>query len=565
MARLDRTATSRAALAAALALGAAGCGPADDATPFEPVREAELPLAAYCTATVQGVGDLDVENDYLPHVIQCENGGAGPESLRAQAVAARSYLYYKLETSGSVKDGTGDQVYSCGATPGPEHVQAVKDTSGVFLSYAGVTVCAFFVAGAKQSPPACAGNQSDPTNTEKFVTYNDGLSGDAIHQTTLGWVSPSNHRNRGCFSQWGSRCLETAGRDWQGMLHFYYGADIGIEQATGPCVVQPDAPPAGSLDEASCDVVRGWAQDPDVPAAPTDVRVTFDGAAGDAGVKERDVHADADRADLCGPLGSCNHAFSLPLPRSLRDGAAHAVHAYGLDAQGGASAELGGSPKSVTCAPPAPPLDPESGVKRWVTGPAPFAAWKLDDLEVAHLADATVAAYPAGADLPPAPEVVQADDGTPEVWVIDGAARRHVASPASLAAWKLDGMVAKKPAADVYSHAKGPDWRDAPFVFRGGDPKVYVLDDAPVAVGAGGGGAGGGPSSAGGGAATATGAAGGPSAGDGVAHAGVTDPSSDAGCGCRGAIGDAPGSGSRSASLSLLPLAFALVVRRRRR
>jgi hypothetical protein len=41
-------------------------------------------------------------------------------------------------------------------------------------------------------------------------------------------------------SQWGARCLDTAGRTSTGILRFYYGADIGIVTATGSCV-GPDA------------------------------------------------------------------------------------------------------------------------------------------------------------------------------------------------------------------------------------------------------------------------------------------------------------------------------------
>ncbi|MBI5477614.1 MAG: hypothetical protein HY906_02090, partial [Deltaproteobacteria bacterium] len=213
----------------------AACGMAEDE-----VGRRTWPITAYCTATVTGVGDRDVETDYLPHVVQCENGAADIEALRAQAVAARTFLYYKLETAGHIGDGQGDQVYSCGRTPAADHLQAVADTVGIVLTYHGDVICAFYVAGATQSPPACQGNTG--ASTETYVTYNDGLSGDSIHQSTLGWVDPANFRNRGCMSQNGAQCLESAGRDWQQILRFYYGADIGIERAVGPCVpVQEDA------------------------------------------------------------------------------------------------------------------------------------------------------------------------------------------------------------------------------------------------------------------------------------------------------------------------------------
>ena len=145
--------------------------------------------------------------------MRCENGAASLEALKAQAVAARSYLYYKLDTSGSINDGTSDQVYSCGASPGPQHYQAVNETAGQVLRYSGVTICAFYVAGAIPSASSCvaAPGDNDYSNTEHYVTYNWGLSGSNIEQTTLGWVNPGNIHNRGCKSQNGADCLSDAG------------------------------------------------------------------------------------------------------------------------------------------------------------------------------------------------------------------------------------------------------------------------------------------------------------------------------------------------------------------
>jgi hypothetical protein len=198
-----------------------------------------FPVEAFCEVNVIGIGWIDAETDYLPHVIQCENGGADMEALKAQAVAARSYMYYKMASSGSVQDGTGDQVYSCGRTPTAEHMAAVAATAGQVLTYSGVVICAFYVAGAdpsNRSTCVATGSDSDPTNTERYVTYNEGLSGNDIEQTTLGWVDPGNVYNRGCKSQWGARCLDERDYDYTQILRFYYGADIGIETAEGSCI-----------------------------------------------------------------------------------------------------------------------------------------------------------------------------------------------------------------------------------------------------------------------------------------------------------------------------------------
>lgn len=230
-------------VALALALAAAGCVDGD-----EPVAGSTQAIEAHCTAEVDGIGRLDVETDYLPHVVNCENGGAAFEALRAQAIAARSYLYYKLDTSGRISDGTGDQVYGCPREPRDEHREAVRSTAGMVLRYMDTQIAAFYVAGALQSAPECRGGAEDPTGTERYVTYNEGRAGDELEQTTLGWVDPGNHANRGCMSQNGSDCLASTGASAEDIVRFYYGADIEIVVAEGPCVEEAPAPDAGPSD-----------------------------------------------------------------------------------------------------------------------------------------------------------------------------------------------------------------------------------------------------------------------------------------------------------------------------
>jgi hypothetical protein len=229
-------APSRAALPFVAAAGIAGCAPEDDA-----IGMLRWPLSAICSVDVSGKGQKDVETDYLPHVITCENGAADSEALKAQAVTARSYMYYKVATSGGVKDGTGDQVYTCASKPQQKHLDAVKATSGQVIVWSGVVICSFFVAGAKPSAASCAASASDPdpTSTEKFVTYNEGKSGSQVTQSSLGWVSPTNKYNRGCMSQNGSHCLSLKGRPYREIVRFYYGADVELPIASGSCVTPP--------------------------------------------------------------------------------------------------------------------------------------------------------------------------------------------------------------------------------------------------------------------------------------------------------------------------------------
>jgi hypothetical protein len=216
-----------------------------------PVQKVAAPLpAAHCDVMVDGVGLLSMEDEYLPRVIRCENGGANLEALKAQAIAARSVAYYAIETAGSICDSQGCQVYGCAGDPEPIHYQAVMETSGVYMMNNATLTYGFYVAGDNGvAPPACVGDVS--VGTEHWVTYNEGKSGTEITQTELGFVfDPGDAgygQNRGCMSQWGARCLENDnGYDFADIMRFYYGEDIELVQAQGECV-------SGSFDTGAAD------------------------------------------------------------------------------------------------------------------------------------------------------------------------------------------------------------------------------------------------------------------------------------------------------------------------
>lgn len=303
----------RAPLTRAVAILGVATLAACSSSPDEGLGQSSAPLTAYCDANVKGIGNVPTEEDYLPHVVHCENGGAPFESLKAQAIVARTYLYYKMETSGAIADGTGDQVYSCGSAPTAEQIQAVKDTAGQVLRYKGVTLCSFFVAGGAASPPGCVGDTA--ASTEKYVTYNDGKSGADVTQSTLGWVSPTNYRNRGCLSQLGSRCLDKSGKTAEEILHFYYGTDVVLETATGACV--PTVVDAGPTDTGAPTVDSATTAD----TAVDDAIVAEDAAPAEAGVDAgkldpaSDVYAEGEITGSC--ACSTPGTTSIPMPLSL--------------------------------------------------------------------------------------------------------------------------------------------------------------------------------------------------------------------------------------------------------
>ncbi|MFO0566445.1 MAG: SpoIID/LytB domain-containing protein [Polyangiaceae bacterium] len=354
MRRVPGRALGLAVLSAALS----GCG--DDGRSSEPtevVRQpVKAPLAqAYCQINVNG-SNKDTETDYLPHVVTCENGGANLEALKAQAIAARSVAYYAMATSGQICDGQGCQVYGCGATPSAKAIQAVQETSGIYLSYDGLLTYGFYVAGDKDPPaPACKG--SGTSSTEHWITYNEGKTGADVQMTGLGYIPPGQPifgQNRGCMGQWSARCLENSnGYDYDKILRFFYGADIQLLQASGSCVTPVNQPPTGYLDDAGCATIRGWAYDPDQPSVALSVEIYVDAAPGTAGASPLTTTANVSRPDLCTAIGSCEHGFELPTPAGLLDGQAHTVWAVGVDSSGTPKLELGTSPKTLTCNPSA--------------------------------------------------------------------------------------------------------------------------------------------------------------------------------------------------------------------
>ncbi|MBA2665152.1 MAG: SpoIID/LytB domain-containing protein [Bradymonadaceae bacterium] len=240
-------------LLAASFLGGCGLEPSDtgERAPDE-LREfhtVALPLVAPCTVNVEGFGEVDIEEDYIANVVACENGNAPPEALKAQALQARSFLYYKLFVAKvtTIRNSQADQVYKCSYTTASErHFEAARATRGQFASWNNHIVATFYVAGARPANPdsgepivACNGaGGADTTNTERWVTYNWGKSGCGIKMTPLGWVPAdcnSNPHNRGCASQNGQACLANRGMGYEDMMRNYYGADIVLERSTGAC------------------------------------------------------------------------------------------------------------------------------------------------------------------------------------------------------------------------------------------------------------------------------------------------------------------------------------------
>jgi len=234
--------------------------------------------------------------------------------------------------------------------------------------------------------------------------------------------------------------------------------------------------PAGPVDAVDCTSIRGWAQDPDTPEQPVEVRVYFGGAIDDPNATGISVIADVPRDDLCEPLGSCTHGFDVEIPRSLRDDQTHPVYVYAVDTEGEQTPLLEASPGEFACSPPAPP----PGVRRAIAGPEAVAAWGFSTFwDLAKLDGAALDDIPLGAPLPEAPLVVRGEtDAEDALWLVDGGRKRSLADPAVRTAWAIEpGQALVWPQASVDEIPEGPPVRGEVFLVGTDDGVLYVIDD----------------------------------------------------------------------------------------
>ena len=179
-------------------------------------------IRVYRTATGT-IEVLNIETQYLPYVVAAENDIAPNQSMKAQAIASRTFAYYKKAhpsgTNFDIYDDTRDQVYNpyLGLTTNIRN--SISETNGLVIKWDGVIICAFYVSG--------------DGSYAQYVTYNEGKTGDAITQSALGWVTnpPSlNPYNRGAMGQIQANALASNnGYTWRQILKYFYGADIIIE------------------------------------------------------------------------------------------------------------------------------------------------------------------------------------------------------------------------------------------------------------------------------------------------------------------------------------------------
>jgi uncharacterized protein (TIGR03382 family) len=273
------------------------------------------------TVYVGSAGAISVENDYLPQVVCCENGAAPKVALEAQAVMARTYMYFRSAADGmgtQAKPFTGtqsDQAYFCKTAVSQackDAVVATKDQITAYTNGAGKRIAnvSFFVDGPR---PACLANKtcscpkpaattpmtpqdhatcdcfawsSNGIANPAYVTYNWSRTGTDVEGSTIG--STSNESNRGCASQNIQACLAYAGWTYPDLLRFFYGQDIEL--------VHPDGTLVGTDTDAG---MVGPSASPDAGGASELLPATSRPSSDDGG----------GCSSSGGPPGSCAPAF----------------------------------------------------------------------------------------------------------------------------------------------------------------------------------------------------------------------------------------------------------------
>jgi Stage II sporulation protein len=175
-------------------------------------------------------GWLRFEEEYLPRVVTGENGHGPTEALKAQAIAARTYVlramrdHRALGRTVPIGNSQKFQVYAKSARK--TSIAAVESTRGIVGRYQGRLIVANYVAGALWTNGAPG---ADATKTERFVTYNEGKRGRFVTPTKL--ADTRRPDNRGCMSQNGANWLATKGRKYPEILRYFYGADLELDKS----------------------------------------------------------------------------------------------------------------------------------------------------------------------------------------------------------------------------------------------------------------------------------------------------------------------------------------------
>lgn len=191
-------------------------------------------------------GWLRFEEEYLPRVVTGENGHGPSEALKAQAIAARTYVLRAMRDhralGRTVPIGNSQKFQVFAKSAFKTCFAAVDATRGMVGRYQGRLIVANYVAGAVWTNGAPG---ADATKTERFVTYNEGKRGAFVKPTKL--ADTKRPDNRGCMSQNCANWFAGKGRRYPDILRHFYGADLELGKSDAVVEVGQAKPASDGL------------------------------------------------------------------------------------------------------------------------------------------------------------------------------------------------------------------------------------------------------------------------------------------------------------------------------
>jgi RHS repeat-associated protein len=213
------------------------------------------------------------------------------------------------------------------------------------------------VSPGQMGAGSTTGNAGQLMAINNNSTINDTAESAAYTYDNLGRLVSSNQTSNGATAQrrfaydrWGNRTGA-----WDAVSGGDHIQAISLDQSAGvptnriqavSSYNNDDGAPnyGGWLDGADCNGISGWVWNANQPNTPVNVDI-YDG-----NTLIETVAANLFRQDLVNAgIGNGSHGYSIATPASLKNGAAHTIHVKFA----GTSAELSGSPKSITCQAPA--------------------------------------------------------------------------------------------------------------------------------------------------------------------------------------------------------------------
>lgn len=197
--------------------------------------------------------------EYVAGVVKNENGGAGIEGLKTQAILARTYvLKVTNNCTTSINNSESQQTFS----PATEdiYIQAANETAGQVLSYNGELVSTYYAsypqAGYNGFPsfPACGSVDCDSENCTttfyKMPNVEPFTFTMPIRNSQGNYWNGAHLQNQSghCygFSQVAGRYLESTGVDHIGMINTFYSEGVVINNpslfSSGGWQIRENAP-----------------------------------------------------------------------------------------------------------------------------------------------------------------------------------------------------------------------------------------------------------------------------------------------------------------------------------